>query len=112
MGHYHKKYNIYCFQGQEISHLIACQSVALKAVRLEALVPASTEVKERTELLDKFQVSFISFSGVLCERRVSGFSSYSCFLFFVSVHQMTKIFLDKTCVYAVYKIGHTLKQFH
>ncbi|BFZ21253.1 hypothetical protein BsWGS_24292 [Bradybaena similaris] len=40
---------------QEISHLIACQSVALKAVRLETLVPASTEVKERTELLNKFQ---------------------------------------------------------
>ncbi|CAG5116166.1 unnamed protein product [Candidula unifasciata] len=42
-------------KAQEISHLIACQPVALKAIRLEALVPPYTEVKEKTELLDKFQ---------------------------------------------------------
>ncbi|XP_059177841.1 protein LKAAEAR1-like isoform X3 [Physella acuta] len=41
-------------RAQEISHLIACQPVALKAVRLQALVPPHAEIKEKGDLLDKF----------------------------------------------------------
>ncbi|KAK0064902.1 protein LKAAEAR1 [Biomphalaria pfeifferi] len=41
-------------KAQEISHLIACQPVALKAVRLQALVPPHSEIKEKGDLLDKF----------------------------------------------------------
>uniref|UniRef100_A0A0B6ZYH1 Uncharacterized protein n=1 Tax=Arion vulgaris TaxID=1028688 RepID=A0A0B6ZYH1_9EUPU len=42
-------------RAQEISHLIACQPVALKAVRLQALVPPIAEVKEKIDLLNKFE---------------------------------------------------------
>ncbi|CAL1538715.1 unnamed protein product [Lymnaea stagnalis] len=41
-------------RAQEISHLIACQPVALKAVRLQALVPPHVEIKEKGDMLDKF----------------------------------------------------------
>ncbi|KAH9495150.1 Protein lkaaear1 [Bulinus truncatus] len=41
-------------RAQEISHLIACQPVALKAVRLQALVPPHSETKEKGDVLDKF----------------------------------------------------------
>lgn len=46
----------YIWQAQEISHLIACQPVALKAVRLQALVPPHAEIKDKGDLLDKFSV--------------------------------------------------------
>jgi len=41
-------------RAQEISHLIACQPVALKAVRLQALVPPYLEMKDKGDKLDKF----------------------------------------------------------
>ncbi|XP_005101403.1 protein LKAAEAR1 [Aplysia californica] len=41
-------------RAQEISHLIACQPVALKAVRLQALVPPYFEMKDKGDNLDKF----------------------------------------------------------
>jgi len=41
-------------RAQEISHLIACQPVALKAVRLQALVPPYAEVRDKGDRLDKF----------------------------------------------------------
>jgi len=42
-------------RAQEISHLIACQPVALKAVRLQALVPPYSEMKDKGDKLDKFE---------------------------------------------------------
>ncbi|XP_061169394.1 protein LKAAEAR1-like [Saccostrea echinata] len=42
-------------RAQEISHLIACQPTALKAVRLQALVPAYPEREERKDRLDKLE---------------------------------------------------------
>ena len=48
---------IVCLQAQEISHLISCQPVALKAVRLQALVPPYSEMKDKGDTLDKFDVS-------------------------------------------------------
>lgn len=44
-------------QAQEISHLIACQPVALKAVRLQALLPPYPDTKDRGDRLDKLDVS-------------------------------------------------------
>jgi len=41
-------------RAQEITHLIACQPVALKAVRLQALVPPYSELKDKGDKLDKF----------------------------------------------------------
>ncbi|GFS18160.1 protein LKAAEAR1-like [Elysia marginata] len=41
-------------RAQEISHLISCQPVALKAVRLQALVPPYSEMKDKGDTLDKF----------------------------------------------------------
>ncbi|XP_067665487.1 protein LKAAEAR1-like isoform X1 [Haliotis asinina] len=40
-------------RAQEISHLIACQPVALKAVRLQALLPPYPDTKDRGDRLDK-----------------------------------------------------------
>ncbi|KAL4218511.1 LKAAEAR motif containing 1 [Mactra antiquata] len=40
-------------KAQEISHLIACQPTALKAVRLQALVPAYPDTKDKGDGLDK-----------------------------------------------------------
>lgn len=42
-------------RAQEISHLIACQPTALKAVRLQALVPAYPEREDRKDRLDKLE---------------------------------------------------------
>ena len=44
-------------QAQEISHLIACQPTALKAVRLQALVPSYPDTKDKGDALDKLDVS-------------------------------------------------------
>ena len=44
-------------QAQEISHLIACQPTALKAVRLQALLPAYPDIKDKGDALDKLDVS-------------------------------------------------------
>jgi len=41
-------------RAQEIHHLISCQPVALKAVRLQALVPPYSELKDTGDRLDKF----------------------------------------------------------
>lgn len=49
----------FLFQAQEISHLIACQPTALKAVRLQALVPAYPEREDRRDKLDKLEVMLI-----------------------------------------------------
>ena len=49
-------------QAQEISHLIACQPVALKAVRLQALVPPYSEMKDKGDKLDKFEVGLVKLS--------------------------------------------------
>lgn len=48
---------IFCCQAQEIGHLIACQPVALKAVRLQALLPHCPEKKSRPDDLSKSEVS-------------------------------------------------------
>ncbi|XP_076438083.1 uncharacterized protein LOC143277191 [Babylonia areolata] len=40
-------------RAQEIGHLIACQPVALKAVRLQALLPPYPDVKDKGDQLDK-----------------------------------------------------------
>lgn len=40
-------------RAQEISHLIACQPTALKAVRLQALVPSYPNMKNKGDPLDK-----------------------------------------------------------
>ncbi|XP_060069980.1 protein LKAAEAR1-like [Ylistrum balloti] len=40
-------------KSQEISHLIACQPTAAKAVRLQALVPSNPERRTRKDTLDK-----------------------------------------------------------
>ncbi|XP_053382228.1 protein LKAAEAR1-like [Mercenaria mercenaria] len=40
-------------RAQEISHLIACQPTALKAVRLQALVPSYPDTKDKGDALDK-----------------------------------------------------------
>lgn len=40
-------------RAQEISHLIACQPTALKAVRLQALIPAYPDIKDKGDALDK-----------------------------------------------------------
>eukprot|EP00916_Digyalum_oweni_P008323 GHVL01013947.1.p1 GENE.GHVL01013947.1~~GHVL01013947.1.p1 ORF type:complete len:174 (+),score=13.41 GHVL01013947.1:126-647(+) len=40
-------------RAQEIGHLIACQPVALKAVRLQALVPPYPDTKDKGDQLDK-----------------------------------------------------------
>lgn len=40
-------------RAQEISHLIACQPTALKAVRLQALIPAYPDTKDKGDTLDK-----------------------------------------------------------
>ena len=51
------------FQAQEISHLIACQPTALKAVRLQALVPSYPEREDRKDRLDKLEV-ILAFSDL------------------------------------------------
>jgi len=40
-------------RAQEIGHLIACQPVALKAVRLQALVPPYPDMRDKGDHLDK-----------------------------------------------------------
>lgn len=40
-------------RAQEISHLIACQPTALKAVRLQALIPSYPDTKDKGDTLDK-----------------------------------------------------------
>ncbi|OWF38866.1 protein LKAAEAR1-like [Mizuhopecten yessoensis] len=40
-------------RSQEISHLIACQPTAARAVRLQALVPSYAERRQRKDTLDK-----------------------------------------------------------
>ncbi|KAL8605968.1 hypothetical protein ACOMHN_063003 [Nucella lapillus] len=40
-------------RAQEIGHLIACQPVALKAVRLQALLPPYPDMKDKGDQLDK-----------------------------------------------------------
>jgi len=40
-------------RAQEISHLIACQPTALKAVRLQALLPAYADIKDKGDSLEK-----------------------------------------------------------
>ncbi|XP_067937694.1 protein LKAAEAR1-like [Watersipora subatra] len=40
-------------RGQEINHLISCQPSALKAVRLQALVPAKSDLTEHGDTLEK-----------------------------------------------------------
>ena len=47
-------------QAQEISHLIACQPTALKAVRLQALIPAYPDIKDKGDALDKLDVSTVN----------------------------------------------------
>ncbi|XP_013394044.2 protein LKAAEAR1-like, partial [Lingula anatina] len=42
-------------RAQEINHLISCQPTAIKAVRLQALVPSSAERKDKGDRLDKLQ---------------------------------------------------------
>lgn len=42
-------------RAQEINHLISCQPSALKAVRLQALVPAKPETTDRPDILDKLE---------------------------------------------------------
>ncbi|KAK3088222.1 hypothetical protein FSP39_016316 [Pinctada imbricata] len=42
-------------RAQEISHLISCQPTALKAVRLQALVPLYPEREDRRDRLDKLE---------------------------------------------------------
>ncbi|XP_048730763.1 protein LKAAEAR1-like [Ostrea edulis] len=42
-------------RAQEISHLIACQPTALKAVRLQALVPSYPDKDDRRDRLDKLE---------------------------------------------------------
>jgi len=44
-------------RGQEINHLISCQPSALQAVRLQALVPAKSELQEENDTLEKLAVS-------------------------------------------------------
>ena len=55
--HYVIYYILYSFQAQEISHLIACQPTALKAVRLQALIPSYPDTKDKGDTLDKLDVS-------------------------------------------------------
>ncbi|KAH3748577.1 protein LKAAEAR1-like [Dreissena polymorpha] len=40
-------------RAQEINHLIACQPTALKAVRLQALVPAYSDTKDKGDTVEK-----------------------------------------------------------
>ncbi|KAK3576950.1 hypothetical protein CHS0354_017625 [Potamilus streckersoni] len=40
-------------RAQEIGHLISCQPTALKSVRLQALVPAYIDIKDKGDTLDK-----------------------------------------------------------
>ena len=53
-------------QAQEISHLIACQPTALKAVRLQALVPSYPDTKDKGDALDKLDVSTCLYFFVSC----------------------------------------------
>ncbi|XP_050389421.1 protein LKAAEAR1 isoform X1 [Patella vulgata] len=43
-------------RAQEISHLIACQPSALKAVRLQALVPPYSDAKSKKDDMDKLDI--------------------------------------------------------
>lgn len=43
-------------RGQEINHLISCQPSALKAVRLQALVPAKSDLAEHNDSMEKLSV--------------------------------------------------------
>ncbi|ESO83208.1 hypothetical protein LOTGIDRAFT_236793 [Lottia gigantea] len=43
-------------RAQEVSHLIACQPSALKAVRLQALVPPYPDTKSRKNKMDKLDM--------------------------------------------------------
>lgn len=45
-------------RGQEINHLISCQPTALKAVRLQALIPSKPDTFEDADSLEKLAVSF------------------------------------------------------
>ena len=54
------------FQAQEISHLIACQPTALKAVRLQALVPSYPDTKDKGDALDKLDVSILYCIVIMC----------------------------------------------
>lgn len=51
-------------QAKEIEQLIACQTSALKAVRLQTLIPPKTTWihKDQKDLLDKTEVSNFSFT--------------------------------------------------
>ena len=65
---------MYQLQAQEISHLIACQPTALKAVRLQALLPAYADIKDKGDALEKLDVSIcIKFSHhFLCCSTIQG----------------------------------------
>jgi len=40
-------------KAQEINHLISCQPSAMKAVRLQALVPSKSDITEKNDTLEK-----------------------------------------------------------
>ena len=46
-------------KAQEINHLISCQPSAMKAVRLQALVPSKSDLTEKNDTLEKLAVSFM-----------------------------------------------------
>lgn len=74
-------------KAQEINHLISCQPSALKAVRLQALVPAKSDLTEKDDSLEKLAVS-VSDSAIILQRLgrkrcyilLALFSTYVCLI--------------------------------
>ena len=53
-------------KAQEINHLISCQPSAMKAVRLQALVPSKSDLTEKNDTLEKLAVSFMLHLLICC----------------------------------------------
>ena len=72
-------------KAQEINHLISCQPSAMKAVRLQALVPSKSDLTEKNDTLEKLAVSFMSHL-LICR-------SFFMWYDMIDVGQERKIFL-------------------
>lgn len=73
-------------KAQEISHLISCQPSALKAVRLQALLPIKHDQNGKGDVLDKLSVC----DGSVMVQLLHAFHQYHHLKLFPLYHQKKK----------------------